>query len=266
MKAVISSTGDSKYFFFIPIATWCWNKLGIDVLCFLPTNQGPQGGRELQLLDEMIDNTGLKLTVSFFNCPEYKEATYAHCSRLYAASLEMPNDEMLIISDVDMAVFEKPPTDYRYFNVLGYDLVPPKQYPMCYVSARSELWREYFVKDCRSLQQCLDDLLGNIECDSFRGNYWGKDQETLYSEIPHNSLLSTWPRAKYGTQFAKNRVDRDDANWRSYLGSDLVDAHLWRPGYTDQNFANIMELLTFQYPEENFQWLIDYRNAYIALL
>lgn len=265
MKAIISSTGDPKYFFFIPIATWCWNKLGVEVICFLPTNEASTGGRELRLLDEYIDRLNLKIQIAFFNCPEHKEATYAQCSRLFAAALEYPENTMLIISDVDMAVFQKPPTDFRYFNVLGYDLVPQGQFPMCYVSAREQLWRQFFIKN-RSFQKCLDDLLGDIECESFRGNYWGKDQETLYNLIPHNHTLSSHQRARPGTQFAENRVDREDINWRSYLGPGLVDAHLWRPGYTDENFANIMELLQTQYPNDDFQWVIDYRNEYIKLL
>lgn len=74
------------------------------------------------------------------------------------------------------------------------------------------------------------------------------------------------PRARPGTQFAANRVDRDDINWRAYVNDDLVDAHLWRPGYTDENFANIMELLTMKYPNEDFTWLRTYNEQYKNLL
>ena len=36
MKAILSSTYDDKYLWNLPLVTWCWNKLGIDVICFLP--------------------------------------------------------------------------------------------------------------------------------------------------------------------------------------------------------------------------------------
>jgi hypothetical protein len=266
MKAVVSTTYDDKYLFFLPIITWCWNRLGVDIICFMPDNKSNiLNAEKLDVCINALPDFGRNEWHHTFKCPEHKEATYAQCSRLYAASLEFPEDTMLIVSDVDMAVFNKPPTDYRYFNVLGVDLVPERQFPMCYVSAREQLWREYFVKG-RTLQKCLDDLLGDIECESFRGNYWGKDQETLFSEMPKNGLLSTHQRARFGTQFASNRADRDDINWRSYCGPDLIDAHLWRPGYTDENFANILELLQTQYPAENFDWLRAYKNEYIKLL
>lgn len=266
MKAVISSTTDQKYFFFIPIATWCWNKLGIDVICFLPTNQGPMGGRELQLLDECIDNNNLKLRLEFFNCPEYKEATYAQCARLFASSLDYLNpNEFLTVGDVDMLLFKLPPTDYEKFCIYGMDLVPENQFPMCYITSTISSWRYAFRTWNRGFQHCLDELVGSIECTNFRGNQWSLDQSEAFRKItPENPTHIS--RARPYTQFASHRVDRTDTNWKSYLGPDLFDAHLWRPGYTDENFANIMELLTTQYPNDNFQWLIDYRIAYISLL
>jgi hypothetical protein len=263
MKAIVSSTNDPLYSFFIPIAAWCWNKLGIDVVCFMPTNQGPQGGRELALLDEVIDSVGLKIDVSFFNCPEYKEATYAQCSRLYAGALDLPEDELLFTSDVDMAVFKTPPGNEDIY-IYGADLVPENQFPMCYATAKTWFWNKIMGVGNKTVQECLDTLLGEIDCENMRGNYWGKDQEILYNRT--HLFAHRVSRARPGTQFASCRVDRDDTNWRSYTGLDLVDAHLWRPGYTDESFANIMELLQTQYPTDNFDWLVSYRNEYIKLL
>jgi hypothetical protein len=261
MKAVISSTYDSKYLYFLPIVTWCWNKLGVDVICFMPNAKTEKDLQKLDLCARATD--GINGSIYAFNCPEHKEATYAQCSRLYGACLDLPEDEILITGDVDMAMFQIPPYIDK-ITIFGSDLVPDGQFPMCYASGTVKEWRSIMQLHEKTYQQCLHDLLGEIEADHFRGNYWGKDQQTLWENVKDNATLI--PRARPNTQFANNRVDRDDMNWRAYVDDSLVDAHLWRPGFQEGNFENIMELLTMKYPNDNFQWLLDYNNAYKKLL
>jgi len=208
----------------------------------------------------------------YFNSPKHKEATYAQCSRLYGACLDLPEDEVLIVGDVDMGVFsidwlKNGFTTGSDFTIFGADLVPKGQIPMCYISGNVKEWRNVFELNSKTYQQCLDDLLGHIETEHFRGNYWGKDQETAYNKIDKNgSAVYYFDRARPGTQFADNRVDRDDINWRSYVNNELVDAHLWRNGYEDGNFQNILELLTMKYPQEDFTWLVNYTNEYKKMI
>lgn len=281
MRSVISTTFDDKYLFYLPITTWCWNKLGVDVICFLPIKEFNESSKEYaksKLVFDSINDTwddskneyDSNFTVCHFKCPEHKEATYAQCSRLYAAALDLPEDEILITSDVDMAVF----SDYltkdtnSLIHIYGHDLVPENQFPMCYLKAHVSTWRSFMKINGRSYQKCLDDLVGIIECQDFRGCQWSLDQDNAFQHIVGDKSTSKHchHRARPGTQFAANRVDRDDQNWRSYCGPDLIDAHLWRPGYTDKNFANILELLQTQYPMDSFDWLISYREQYIRLL
>jgi len=215
-----------------------------------------------------------------FNAPEHKEATYSQCSRLYGACLDLPLDEILITSDVDMAVFKLPPyIDDNTITIFGSDLVPKNQFPVCYATAKVKYWGEvmgvfdtdynpvqgdFISSKIKTYQEKLDELLGGIECESFRGNYWGKDQEELYNKTWEDAAL--FDRARPNTQFADHRVDRDDVNWRSYVNDELIDAHLWRDGYTDQNHANIMELMRMKFPDEDFTWLENYQKQYKELL
>lgn len=274
MKAIISSTYNSKYLYFLPIVTWCWNKLGVDVICFMPKfvhyEKGQEGldiAKRIKLVEDTVMNhcSSKSNMLAYFDAPEHKEATYSQCSRLYGACLDLPEDEVLISSDVDMAVF-KLPTYAGFFSIHGYDLVPEGQYPICYVSSEVRNWRACMEINGRTYQECLDDLLGGIEAEHFRGNYWGKDQETLFNNAQKNVAKVEIKRARPNTQFADNRVDRDDINWRAYVNEDLVDAHLWRDGYTDENHANIMELMRMKFPDEDFTWLDNYRNEYLKLL
>jgi hypothetical protein len=126
-------------------------------------------------------------------------------------------------------------------------------------------WKATFGKYGNTLQECLDNLLGHENCENMRGNLWCRDQETAYNEIsPTDALLI--PRAREGTQFASHRIDRDDAFWKDRLNLDIVDAHLWRPGYTEENAQKIVELLTYMYPLDDHSWILEYARKYRGLL
>lgn len=274
MTAVISTTYDDQYLFYLPITTWAWNKLGIDVICFVPHYESPSLSVEKY---DLISETmwGDAFQMCFFTAPKHKEATYAQCSRLYAAALPwIPDDEALIIGDIDMAVFNK-----QYFgqyndgkiHVVGADLVPDFQYPMCYIAMPATKWRMIMdIKNNDTPQIKLDRLLGDLECEHFRGNYWAKDQETIYNHLQFNYLFEDGEglikhfRASPGTQFATRRADRD--GWPEVIPPDIIDAHLPRPGYTPENFARILNLFQAMYPNEDFTWMIDYRNEYVKLI
>jgi hypothetical protein len=270
MKAIISTNYSDTYLYFLPIVTWAWNKLGVDVICFMPNWQidetfTDKDHDKLILIDKVNMSNNVNCEIHRFVAPKHKQATYAQCVRLYGACLDLPEDEILIVSDIDMAVFKIPEINGG-FAIHGADLVPKGQYPMCYITASVSSWRVVLGED-KTYQEHLDALLGEIECDSFRGNYWGKDQETAYSLInPHKAFFKEIPRSNGQNQFGQNRYDRDDAFILDRLSPDTIDFHMPRPGYEDKNFEIILTILKYHYPEENLQWMWDYRNEYIKLL
>lgn len=273
MKVIISTTYDDKYLFFLPIVTWCWNKLGVDVVCFAPRPNMVQANK-LMLINSIMGDPKVKCDGFFFDCPEHKEATYSQCSRLYAAALDLPDDEWLITSDIDMAVFREPVLlvagnlgGHENVTVVGHDLTPDTQYPMCYCCASVKGWREFMKINGKSYQQCLDDILGPIECESFRGNYWSRDQEELFNRLNDSDVwVNKAPRARPGTQFASNRLDRDDSFLLDRLNPDIIDYHMPRPGFEESNFNQILTVLKYFYPSDNFDWLVNYKNEYLKLL
>lgn len=269
MKAIISSTYDDLYLWNLPLITWAWNRLGVDVICFIPYLETDIENKKIDLINSTFGRISIKPRYAAFMSEKHKRCTYAQCSRLYGACLDLPEDEVLVTGDIDMAVFKKIfvdiPKEFPHFYVIGNDLTPDKQYPICYAYARVGTWRSVFKLDGKTYQQCLDEHLGDIECENMRGNYWGADQEKLYN-MASMSMPILIPRSNGKNQFAQNRVDRDDTNWRIYLNDNLIDAHLWRPGYTDENFAKIMELMTTMYPSDDFSWLVEYNEKYKQLL
>lgn len=272
MKAILSSTYDDTYLFFLPMVAWSWNKLGINCINYLPYPETDIEREKMDLVGRFIWDANLGLHNIYFKAPDHKKPTYAQCSRLYAAAnISIPDDEVLITGDVDMAVFNE-----ALFNqlsdgnlhVVGADLVPEKQFPMCYIVMPAKTWRDVmWIGGAERTQNKLDQLLGHIECDHFRGNMWAKDQETAYNYIVASGLpVVKHYRAAPGTQFATLRADRD--GWPQVISPDIkiIDAHLPRPGYTDENFAKILNLFQTMYPNEGFQWMIDYRNEYLKLI
>ncbi len=279
MKAIISSTYDNQYLFFIPIVIWCWNKLGVDVICFMPEckdkdrefeEMSKMTWQKTRLISKVCADNNFKKSVYLFDCPKDKEATYAQCSRLYAATIKnLSEDEMLMTSDVDMALLRIPEYDNQYgamFSVFGSDLVPSQQYPMCYLTAKVKDWRKAFNLNESTYQEKLDELLGHIETEHFRGNYWGKDQEEAFKNIVVQDFICQIPRTNGQNQFATKRYDRDDAYLLHRLSLDTYDYHLPRPGYEEGNFNQIMTVLKWHYPTDSFDWLIEYRNKYVELL
>lgn len=271
MNAILSTTYDDQYLFYLPIVTWSWNKLGVDVICFVPSLNGFNQHPTLNLVfDAKHWNPGLRLQFVKFAALKEKKATYAQCSRLYGAALPLfEDDEVLITGDVDMAVFNR-----EYFesmnngevHVAGVDLVPEKQFPICYIAMSASNWRHVmWINTGESHQTKLDLLLGHLECEHFRGNYWAKDQESVYDHIIASGFaINKHYRAAPGTQFATRRADRD--GWPENPAPDIIDAHLPRPGYTTENFTKILKLFKTIYPDEDFTWMIEYRNEYNNLL
>jgi len=270
MKAILSCTADDLYSFNLPFAVYSWYKLGIDCIVFVPVDEyNATDGAVLRLgwamgwCSMIAPNTQFKR----FIAPADKVATYAQCARLYAAAIPDLDADILITSDADMCVFDHgywDEFDYdAWVNIIGADLVPEGQLPMCYIAAPVVGWRHLMKINGRGYQDCLDDLLGSIKAEHFRGNYWGKDQETAWRQIILGDLpIQTHHRAQRGTQFATRRADRD--GWQ--VTPDIIDAHLPRPGHTDENFAKIFWLFEEMYPEEDHMWMERYRDEYLELM
>lgn len=267
MKAILSSTSDDIYLYNLPIVAWTWKQLGAEVICFSPRLMGAKEYFVLQTAG--IHAPGLRSCG--FVCPTDKAATYAQVSRLMGGALyDLPSDELLIVSDIDMICW-RPLIDLiepGRFNIVGTDLVPEKQFPMCFLAARVDQWRDVMKTGGRSYQQCIDDLLGHIECENFRGNQWSFDQDTIFKAIQNSLNIPIWPveRARPGTQFADHRLDRDDQFLLNRLSPDIVDFHLPRPLWTDTNHAILMTVLKYYWPNEDFGWWNNYREQYLKLM
>lgn len=262
MIAILSATENDFYSFPLPLVVYSWNKIGVNCITFIPNEEL---SAKMQLV---MKYCGDQNKFFGFDAPDYKQATYAQTSRLFGCCLDLPEDEILITGDSDLAVFG----DYfkqlesGQIHLVGVDLVPPEQYAMCFATASVKTWREImWVTPGTSYQKYLDEHLGPIECEHFSGNQWCFDQSLLYRQITRGN----WPivkheRARHPHAFATRRADRD--GWPNTISPDLIDAHLPRPGHTDENWGKIFNLFRTMYPNEDLRWMEDYRNQYIKLI
>jgi hypothetical protein len=270
MTAILSCTADDLYAFNLPFAVYSWHKIGVSCLVIAPKDEYNAGDGQIFRLGYAL-GTCSKVApgtrVARFVAPKEKVATYAQCARLYAAAITNLDSDILITSDADMCVFDQAYWDQLDYNgsvnLIGTDLVPTGQVPMCYIAAPLVGWRNFMDIGSRTFQQCLDDLLGHLEAEHFRGNYWAKDQETAFLALDRSPYpIVKHLRAKEGTQFATRRADRD--GWA--IPSDIIDAHLPRPGCTSANFTKIVELFRMKYPHDDLLWMHEYFNEYTSLM
>lgn len=273
MRSVISTTYSDTYLFFLPITVWTWNKLGIGVICFIPESKKGVEENKMNIISETLIKNGADCLFYPFKAPEHKEATYAQCSRLYAGGIPNLNeDEVIVTGDCDMAVFNGDYLKQKWasFDIYGADLVPQGQVPICYISASVKDWRKVFDIGGKNYQECLDEQLGSLEAEHFRGNFWSRDQEIAYNKLtfPKDISLSVYQhfRTNGENQFSTKRYDRDDSFILDRLSPDTIDFHMNRPGYEDKNFEIILKILQYHYPNEGFDWLVEYCEKYKSML
>jgi len=142
MTSVLSCTENDLYAMPLPFVVYSWAKLGIKSIVFCPTGDNPK----IQLAKKYCFG---KAFFYEFDAEEKRIPTFSQVSRLFAASVVNDDKEVLVTGDSDLAVF----TDYyyqlndEYIHVVGDDLTPDDQYPMCFISRPVCKWKEVFEID-----------------------------------------------------------------------------------------------------------------------
>lgn len=259
MISIISATDDDFYAMPLPFVAYSWFKIGVKSICFIPKNSG----KKLDLAKSYCSDW-----CSFFEfeCEPKRTATYSQVSRLFGAALEYENqNEVLITGDSDMCVFGEyfDQLNDGQIHIVGVDLTPDEQFPMCYAAMPVKTWRSVF-NITKSYQEHLEDIVNPIEGDNIRGTNWCLDQFLLKREL----VKSGFPIVKHNrsngqNQFAQNRADRDGWHFDPY---NIMDAHLPRPLTDEQNFNKVYDLFSIKYPHDDLSWMREYQKKYKELL
>lgn len=262
MISVLSATENDFYAMPLPITVYSWYKLGIKSIVFIPKGDNPK----LELAKKYC---GTMATFFEFDCEEKRIPTYSQVIRLFGAAIPILNaNEQLITGDSDLCVFDGLTdllNDMEYMEVVGADLTPSDQYPMCFIKMTVSQWRNILGIN-KTYQEHVAELIDPIEGLNIRGEQWCYDQWFIRKKIAESGLefdVNFINRSNGQNQFATRRADRD--GW--FFNTDnLVDAHLPRPLTEEDNFNKVYELFRIKYPNDNLQWMIDFRNEYLKLL
>ena len=260
-RAVFSCDLNQDYAFYLPLTSILWRSLiGYHPVALLVGDaagwsEGPCGvaARECR---------SVGCEVRFVQPAEgHRTSTVAQMCRMFAAALPYEEDRYLLTSDVDMW-----PLRREFFTAVPWEssahlyYTPAPQYPICYIGASVKSWREIVgieeLNISKQVQRCLDEGLG-VDDDSWQA--WIFDEVWLGPRI---QAWSGFPQATLASRHGGPPVDRIDRScWRAWKPEDS-DAHMLRPGYTEENWSRVRELFIQLMPDLE-DWVDDYRSAFM---
>jgi hypothetical protein len=263
MIAILSATEHDYYAMPLPFACYSWKMIGIHSLVFVPDNYG----EKLKLSIKYASHLGGLTYVQRFTCEEKRIPTYSQVVRNFGAALAWnpAHDPSLITGDSDMCVFGDffKGLDDGGIHVVGSDLTPTDQYPMCFCAMPVSKW-EKVMGIHKGYQEHVSELIDPIEGQNIRGEQWSYDQWYLKKMLDQSGEpIIFHPRAFPNTQFATQRADRD--GWH-FNPDEIIDAHLPRPLTDESNFQKVIDLFQYKYPNDDFTWAYNFRNEYMKLL
>jgi len=255
-KYIVLSVNDNPdYLYFAPLTCWAWRQFGWEPIVMYNGNT--------KLWFTLNPKALQTRAFDADSIPGYRSDTITQISRLYAAS---KLDGYLMTGDIDMI----PLSDYWQPNgsitVWGHDLTGYTHYPICYIGMSSDKWRSVMRLDSGDYNQFikrdLDTLPQAKDPDFYK--YWFTDQDLITQRLkPYNPTIIN--RGQYSNGYARGRVDR--GAW-SLNNKEFIDCHMHHQVYHKGNewkFTQTMELLRKIWPNEDFQWFIDYTNEFKRL-
>ncbi len=200
----------------------------------------------------------------------YQDETIVQVARLYAACLNLQDDDYIMTGDVDMiplSDYWKP--DYNVLTVWGHDLTEHNHYPICYIGAPRKEWKRIMMLESNweLLENMTDDLnvLPNARTESDPVKRWVVDQDLITHRIGrYKGIVNSVPRGTLPSGYPIGRVDR--SSW-TLNHPVLIDCHLMRGIYDHHDsLVKTMELLAKAFPEYSFDWFINYTRDFAQLL
>jgi len=226
LTTVIGSVNlNPNYYLFIPKQILFWNKFNVKFIAVIVGNNIPEELTEYST-NIVLWNKNLNINSAFV----------AQNLRIYyPALLNLPNDELVMITDMDML-----PTNDKYYkdeldifthnDFIYYRHIDKNQIYMCYNAAHPEIWGNVFkIKN----EKDIEDKINKTYVENYSGipgsNGWFKDQEIMYKKLikyPHLKILNRpikrleiYTHQKHLNDNHNNFIKNyDDAHYhRSYL-------------------------------------------------
>lgn len=234
LTTVLSCVNENEnYYLFIPKQIIFWKKFDIKFIAIFVGNKIPD------VLTAYSDNI-----ILWSHNLHLNTAFVAQNLRVYYPSLlELPEDELVMITDMDML-----PTNPKYYcdglehfdkeDFIYYRYVDKDQIYMCYNAAHPSIWKKVFKTNNK---EDIINLINNTYNNKYNGipgsNGWFIDQEVMYKN------LSTYPKVRVLNRPIKRlEVDIYIYNLRRYKGK-IPFIHLYDDVHFHRSYKNNEKLI-----------------------
>lgn len=275
-RVLLSCDASPVYAFFLPIVAAAWRALGFQPTIML-VGDTPDPCRhwvKTPALDlAMREAVRAGADVRFVAARKgFLPSTVAQCVRVTAASIDgLRPDEYVLTGDVDMIPLRDmtnflkqgmPDAWMHLYHGYAYEHEPEAHFPLCYMGATVEHWRHFLPV---TLDECLDALGARDTWDSETSwKAWNHDEKWASARIAASPDFGGHvQRIRRNPDL--NRVDR--AWWdRSPAVELCVDCHALRPGYSDENWGRIREVLGTIFDTNKLDRVSSYRDLFLRYL
>jgi len=271
-KVVLACDTNIDYFFFLPLISLAWQELiGYCPIILIIGSKESWLNEKLNrfVLDE---SRRFGAEIYFIDCMEgHRNSTFAQISRLYASLLGYSEDTYLLTSDVDLL-----PLSRRFFNQQDFskqvhlfygNVYDKKKFPLGYIGADVSTWKQV-------MRPVTSDMLKAISWQLDNGLGKGSEHWTAwnYDEFLFGVRIFEWDSKLLRCQIIErqgappiDRIDRSNWHFDGHL-EGKVDAHLLRPGYTQENWSRIGNVLRCFLPENWYTWVENYHKKFMEIL
>lgn len=236
LTTVIASVNNNpNYYLFIPKQIKFWKHFNINFIAIFVGEKIPEELNEY-LSNIILWNKNLNLNTAFV----------AQNIRIYyPALITLPDDEILMITDMDML-----PTNDKYYkdglekfnkdDFIYYRNVDGEQIYMCYNASHPDTWSKIFnIKNENDIENIIN-ITYNTNYNGIPGNTgWFIDQEIMYSKLikyPHLKILNR-PIKRLEMSTLHNYIQNKNINYIFHFD----DAHYHRSFINNKHFIEIIE-------------------------
>jgi hypothetical protein len=223
LTTVIGSVNNNpKYYMFIPKQILFWKKFGINFIAVFVGNELP-----VELIEHknniILWQHNLNLNTAYVG---------QNIRMYYAARIDLPDDEMVMLTDMDMlptnpTYYTSGLEHYKIEDFIYYRHVDGNQIYMCYNAAHPKTWGKVFnVHDDNDVRNALNKHY-NSNYNGIPGSTgWCIDQEVMYEKLIHYEHLKVLnrPLKRLETWIYLNHLQKNDENFLKYYD----DAHFHR--------------------------------------
>lgn len=255
-RVIFSTDANPNYAFYAPLTALMWEECGYRSTVLVV------GACDAWWLDRLNEVATIHRLP---NVRGVSTAAMTQFSRLYGYLVCDPSDWVLM-GDVDAWPLSARPFSPVEGALLMYASScirgqPNDAYPMGYIGMQASDWRAVMSSPSESIEGAVALVRAGLS---------GEDPLYNRDEAFVTARLKAWDGYPLKCTFVprdgdpiRGRIDR--SAWPAIPHVDgMIDAHLIRPGFTDENWPRIRPLLEQRLTTAAMRWADDYRAEWVA--